>query len=178
MKAKKSLIGSISGAFAILSGYAFIGLSLLIVTEVVARKLFGRSLQSVDEISGYVVAVISSFAFAYALIMNAHTRIDIFYGKFSNRARQLLDVLAYMVIAGVAGFMTWTAWTVLSVSWKFGTVSIGILSIPLWIPQSLWFIGSVLFFVITMVFFVRAFRVMTGAIPAEDNLNPTQNETL
>ena len=71
-----SVVSSIGGGFAILSGYAFIGLSFLIVAEVAARKLFGVSFQSVDEISGYVVAVVSPFAFAYALMMAAHTRIE------------------------------------------------------------------------------------------------------
>ena len=178
MKLGKSLISSVSGGFAILSGYGFIALSILIVTEVVARKLFGVSLQSVDEISGYVLAVISPFAFAYALMVNAHTRIDILYGNLSGGKRRLLDVLAYLAIAGVAGFMIWTVWKVLVGSWKYGTVSIGILSIPLWIPQVFWFVGSIVFFSVALFLVVKALRITSGPISADEDPKPPQNDTL
>ncbi|MCB1385530.1 MAG: TRAP transporter small permease [Hyphomicrobiales bacterium] len=173
-----SVVSSIGGGFAILSGYAFIGLSFLIVAEVAARKLFGVSFQSVDEISGYVVAVVSPFAFAYALMMAAHTRIDIFYGRFRGRSKQVLDVAACLVLAGVAAFMTRSVWQVLLISWKFGTVSIGILSIPLWIPQSLWFLGSIVFLAVAVVQLAMAARGIGTAPDGDNDPNATPNGTL
>ena len=61
-------------------GYILLLLSLVIVFEILARKLFSYSLQGVDEIGGYVVAGTGAFGFAYALIERTHTRIDIVLG--------------------------------------------------------------------------------------------------
>ena len=46
------------------------------LTWIIARKLFSYSLQGVDEIGGYVVAITGTFGFAYALINRTHTRIE------------------------------------------------------------------------------------------------------
>ena len=43
----------------------------LIVFEVITRKLFSCSLQEVDEIGGYVVAIAGTCDFAYAQAMGA-----------------------------------------------------------------------------------------------------------
>ena len=50
----------------LVGGYILLLLSLVIVFEILARKLFSYSLQGVDEIGGYVVAGTGEFGFAYA----------------------------------------------------------------------------------------------------------------
>ena len=61
----------------ICGGYACLGLSFLIFFEIIARKLFNYSLQGVDEVGGYVVAIIGTFGMALAAVERAHTRIDV-----------------------------------------------------------------------------------------------------
>ncbi len=57
--------------FSILGHYFLLFLSFLIVFEVITRKLFSCSLQEVDKIGGYVVAIAGTFDFAYAQAMGA-----------------------------------------------------------------------------------------------------------
>ena len=54
-------IRKLNVSFAIFGGYILLLLSFLIVTEIVARKFFSYSLQGIDEIGGYVVAVTGTF---------------------------------------------------------------------------------------------------------------------
>ena len=87
-------------------GYILLLLSLVIVFEILARKLFSYSLQGVDEIGGYVVAGTGAFGFAYALIERTHTRIDLVLGHVPKPVRNFLNVIAYAMVAGAALFIT------------------------------------------------------------------------
>ena len=132
-------------SFAILGGYILLLLSFLIVSEIVARKLFSYSLQGVDEIGGYVVAVTGTFGFAYALIERAHTRIDIILDHVSRPIRNILNLLAYVLVTGTALFMLYYGYIALSESILFNSRSSTPLQTIMWIPQGMWVAGLCVF---------------------------------
>ena len=53
------------------AGAALIVMSVVVSLDVIARKFFNVSMAGADEIGGYVVAVTSSWAFAYTLLRRA-----------------------------------------------------------------------------------------------------------
>lgn len=129
----------------ILGGYACLGLSFLIVVEILARKLLNFSLQGVDEIGGYVVAITGTFGMALAAVERAHTRIDVLLLRLPGRIQAALNLLSYVALALGAAFMAYMGWRTLDDSLTFGSVSSSPLQVPLWMPQSLWMAGLVLF---------------------------------
>ena len=134
----------------ILGGYVLLLLSFLIVFEIIARKLFSYSLQGVDEIGGYVVAITGTFGFAYALIERTHTRIDIILGHVPPLPRNLLNLLAYALVTGAALFMLRYGYVALSESILFNSRSPTPLQTIMWIPQGMWF-GGIFVFSVTAV---------------------------
>lgn len=129
----------------ILGGYACLGLSFLIVFEILARKLFNHSLQGVDEIGGYVVAVTGTFGMALAAVERAHTRIDVLLLRLPKQVQAGLNLVSYVALGLGAAFMGYMGWRTLDDSLTFGSVSSSPLQVPLWIPQSLWMAGLVVF---------------------------------
>lgn len=129
----------------ILGGYACLGLSFFIVFEILSRKLLNWSVQGVDEIGGYVVAITGTFGMALAAVDRAHTRIDVLLLRLPRRVQAGLNLLAYVCLGLGAAFMASMAWVTLSDSLTFGSVTSTPLQTPLWIPQSLWLAGLVLF---------------------------------
>jgi TRAP-type C4-dicarboxylate transport system permease small subunit len=111
----------------------------------VARKFFRFSLQGVDEVGGYTLAVASALGFSYTLLKRGHTRIDFLVSRMAPAARGALNCLAMVTLAALAVFATWRGWSVLSESIEFKSHATTPLQTPLWIPQSLWFLGYVLF---------------------------------
>lgn len=142
------------------SGYVLVALTLLIVFEIFARRFFGFSVQGVDEIGGYVVATTGAFSFAYGLVEKAHTRIDILLGRLPERGNALLNVVAYLVVAGAAGFMAYYAWQTLAESLLFSSRSATPLETPIWIPQSIWFAGLAVFAVNALALAVHALATL------------------
>src|SRR4051794_35618322 len=102
-------IERISRAAALICGYAYLGLCFLIGFEILARRFFHFSLQGVDEIGGYVLAITVAFGFGYALMQGAHTRIDIVLTYLGTRGRAICNLLALVGITVFASFMAWRA---------------------------------------------------------------------
>ena len=119
-----------------------------VAIEVVLRKVFVVSVGGATELSGYTLAVVSSWAFAFTLLNRAHVRIDSLYRIFPLRIRVLLDVLALSSFIGFMLILTHRAFKVLLVSIEYNTISMTPLATPIWIPQTLWVIGLSLFVIV------------------------------
>lgn len=163
-----NFIASTNRAFAYVCGYALLALTFLIVVEIFARRLFGFSLQGVDEIGGYVVAITGTFGFAYGLIERSHTRIDIVLNKLPGRGRAALNALAMVMVTGAAVFMTWYGYKALADSLTFNSRAATPLQTPTWIPQSLWLAGLVMFSVTAAALALHAL-VLAWRDPAGTN---------
>jgi TRAP-type C4-dicarboxylate transport system permease small subunit len=129
----------------IFMGWGLIGICVATVYEVVARRLFAFSIQGVNEIGAYFLAVASTWGFSIALLQRAHSRVD-FLSQYMPRAMQsVLNALAFVSLAGLAIFSAWQGWLVLGETLRWQTRANTPLQTPLWIPQSLWLAGLVIF---------------------------------
>jgi len=157
------LLERIARGGAWISGLGLLGVSWLIVVDLIARKLLGVSLGGADEIAGYVLAVASAWAFPITLLRRSHIRVDVLYTHLSSKARVALDFFALACLSVFVGVLTFHAWTVLSDSISFHSVSNTPLRIPQWIPQSLWFAGYAFFSLTVVVLGACALaRVVSG----------------
>ncbi len=165
---------------ALAAGYASLGLSLLITFEVLARKLFSFSLQGVDEIGGYVLAIGVSFSFAYALLHRAHTRVDMLIVRLPGALQAPLNAAAMLLLAGFSLFMLWRAVGTLHETLEFGSLASTPLQTPLWIPQGLWVIGLGVFAALASLLALRALgllvRGQAAALNREFGPRSTQDE--
>lgn len=132
------------------AGWWLIALSVLTCVEMVTRKLFSFSLQGIDEVGGYTLAIVSAIGFSYTLISRGHTRIDFLIGKLPARARAALNTLAMLTLAGMAVFAVWRGWVVVSESIEFQSHATTPLQTPMWLPQSMWLVGWALFMVVAL----------------------------
>lgn len=161
-------IRALYGILAVASGYALVGLSLFIFVEIVARKLFNYSFQGVDELGGYILAIVAAVGFGYALLERAHTRIDVLLVRLPTGPRAVLNVVAALAIAAFASFMAWRAMAVLSETIEFQSLASTPWQTPLWIPQSLWVAGLIGFAIVAVVLFARSV-ILLAWNPAEQD---------
>src|SRR5690606_26402174 len=135
----------------LIAGYAFLFLSIMISVEVITRKFFGFSFQGVDEVGGYALAIGCAFSFGYALLLRGHTRVDILLVNLHPAVRALLNVVAALSMAAFAVFMAWQGWVALDETLEFDSRASTPLQTPLWIPQTLWVAGMVVFALIALL---------------------------
>lgn len=156
----KPLEGLINMA-AIACGYGALGLSFLIGYEILARRFFSHSVQGVDEIGGYVLAITAAVGFASALLYRMHTRIDIAIGYFPKLVQAILNTVSAALFAGFAVFMLLRAWDSLQESISYTSRASTPLQTPLWIPQSLWVAGIALFALIACAMAVHSLWLLS-----------------
>jgi len=85
----------VSGLGLWVAGAGIIAMILLIVAEIVATKLFNRSLPYVLEYSEYLVPIIAFWGAAFALAEKAHVRADILVHRFAERHRRWILLAGY-----------------------------------------------------------------------------------
>jgi TRAP-type C4-dicarboxylate transport system permease small subunit len=129
----------------ILMGWVLLALCFATAYEILARRLFGVSLQGVNEIGAYLLAIGSTWGFSMALLQRAHSRVDFLFPRFPRAMRSVLNVVAALSLAALAIFSAWEGWSVLKDTLRWQARASTPLQTPLWIPQSLWLLGLVVF---------------------------------
>jgi TRAP-type C4-dicarboxylate transport system permease small subunit len=130
--------------------------AVLIGLDIALREIFVVTLGGANELSGYALAVSSSWGCTVALVHRMHVRIDSVYTHLSARARAVLDMVGLAAFIYFLAFVTFYAWKVLEQSIESNSHSISALGAPLAIPQAVWFLGFVVFLAVAAVYLLRA----------------------
>jgi TRAP-type C4-dicarboxylate transport system permease small subunit len=130
--------------------------AVLIGLDIVLRETIVVTLGGANELSGYALAVSSSWGCTVALVHRMHVRIDSVYTHLSTRIRAALDMVGLAAFIYFLTFVTFYAWKVLEQSIESNTHSISALGAPLAIPQAVWFAGFVVFLLVASVYLLRA----------------------
>lgn len=126
-------------------GWWLIALSVMTCVEMLGRKVFSFSLQGIDEIGSYTYGIVGAFGFAYTLITRSHTRVDFLLSRFSVGTRALLNMLAMVSLAALAVLCLWRGYNVVVESIELQSTAATPLATPMWIPQSIWLGGYLMF---------------------------------
>ena len=149
-----------SDRFVTTVSFLFGGMSLamaaVVSLEIVSRKVFDVSLQGVNELSGYIMAVISCLAAAVAVPGRNHIRIDIIHYALPRTAQAALNLLSALSLAVLGTLLSYSAWRVLADSWDFRSTAATPWATPLIWPQSVWNLALLLFTVVAWLYAFRA----------------------
>jgi TRAP-type C4-dicarboxylate transport system permease small subunit len=137
-------------------GAIFLALSFIVTVETLARKLFNYSLQGVDELAGYSLAVGSTLAFSLALAGRNHIRVDVFHDFFPRGVKAALNWISIVLLAAMGVLFVVVSWRVISESRLYGSTAQTPWATPLIYPQALWYAGLVLFMLVGLGFAARA----------------------
>ncbi len=150
------LIHGLGALFANICGYILLALAVLVTAETLARKLLNVSLQGVDELGGYALAVSSALAFTTALVERAHIRIELFHIKLPVPLQMVLNWLAITSLAAFGGLLAFVCFTIVADSYEYGSTAPTPWATPLIYPQSLWYAGMVIFALVSSTMALHA----------------------
>ena len=138
---------SIERLAALLFGFVFLGLAFAVAVETIMRKVFNKSLQGVDELGGYVLAIGAGLAFAITLLSRAHIRIDVVHDILPRPVRIAMNCLAIPSLAACAFAVLTLAGIALQDTIQYSATAQTPWATPLKYPQSLW-VGALAVFAI------------------------------
>lgn len=141
-------------------GALIIAAALLVGVEVVIRKSFSLTIGGADELSGYALAISTSWALAFALLERAHIRIDSLYVHLPAWLRAALDLLGLVLFTAFIALIAWYGFRVLETSYGLGAHSLSPLGTPVVVPQLLWVLGFVMFLWVALLLCARVLNAL------------------
>jgi len=144
---------------AILVGILLLVCAAFVLADILLRQM-GSSFGGTDEISGYVMAIATSWGMAYTLLELGHVRIDILRGRAGMRGRAVFDLFAMLVLAGTITLIAFRAWPVLARSLANSSRANTPLETPLALVQAPWFAGWIWFALVAWITFLAALAMV------------------
>lgn len=130
---------------ATIGGLGLLCIAIVVTADVFLRHFANITLGGATEISGFIFAIATALAYPYVLMDRANVRIDVAYAHLPSRTRAILDLVGLVLLLYFIATLTYWAYFLLAKSWSLNSMSVGVVSIPLWIPQGIWVIGYLLF---------------------------------
>lgn len=123
----------------------------------------GMSVSSLAEIGGFLFVAAATLGLAGTFRAAGHVRVTLLTGNARPRAERGLLLVALAGAIALAAFAAWNAGLQAYDSWVYGSVSFGMVRIPLWGPQTLMTIGFAVFLIALVDDFVA---IVSGREPA------------
>ena len=134
-----------------IGGGAHLAAAIMVTIDVLLRKVFSITMSGSDEMSGYVFAAGTTWAYSYCVLHRSNIRIDAVYNLLPRRLCGVLDIVGVVLLLIFNAVLTRHAWEAFATSYVRDSVSITTLATPLWIPQLFWVIGLIAF-QLTLIF--------------------------
>ena len=150
-----SLLRRLNRWVAMVIGLVLFLCAVFVLLDIGLRKL-GASFGGTDEISGYVMAIVTSWGMGFALLELAHVRIDIIRSRAGSLGRAIFDLFSMVVLSGTVSVIAVKCWPVLDRSISNLSRANTPLETPLWLVQGPWFAGWVWFAIVSWLTFVAA----------------------
>lgn len=126
----KSVFEWIIDAMAFVAGMMLVALVLIVSVEICARYFFQSPQVWTVEVCEYLLFSIAFFGAPWLLKAGGHVHIDIFTGRFGNKAKQVMGLFSKGAGSCVSVVIVWTALKVAIESYKTGVLLTKTISIP------------------------------------------------
>lgn len=133
----------LSGALAALCVLAIFGLMII---GSLGREL-GWRVGIVNDLVSWLCAAAAFLAMAPAFRHGDFVRVTLLLERLPAAARRVFETVSLLIAAVAIGYLAFWAARFTHESWQFNDMPVGLLVVPLWIPQMSFVVGSLLFFV-------------------------------
>ena len=139
---------------------------LVSAANAIVRKLFNMSSNAFLELQWYLFSAIFLFCAGYALLHNAHVRIDVLTGRLSPKGQAWIDIFGTVFfLLPVAIFIMWLAWPVFMNAWTSQEMSSNAGGLIRWPVRLLVPLGFFLLSLQGISELIKRIAVLRGIIP-------------
>ena len=122
----------------------FMAASLLF--EVVARYGFNSPTIWVYDVCKQLLCIIAALGGGYALLYNAHVKVDVLYEHWSVKSRALMDIFTSILFFTFIIVLIWKSAQMAQTSWIMKETATTLLSPPIYYIKTVIVIGAILIF--------------------------------
>ncbi|MCC5964234.1 MAG: TRAP transporter small permease subunit [Rhodobacteraceae bacterium] len=148
----RKLLDGLYSAALIAACSSMVAIAALVLTQILARVLdrvlitlgaspYGFSIPSLSDFGGFLFVAAATLALPATLRAGGHVRVSLMLKLGGPKLQHGLTILVLAIALGLAAFGAWHAGAQALDSWRFNTVSFGMIRTPLWIPQGVMALG-------------------------------------
>jgi TRAP-type C4-dicarboxylate transport system permease small subunit len=149
-------------ASGVLAAFGICVIGTLTLMQIVAR-LLGTFVPSAGDFAGFAMGASAFLGLAYTLRHGGHIRVNLITNKLPKRVQWIVEVvslvIAVLIVGYYAYYSSWLLWKTV----EFGEFTLGLVSIPKWIPMVAMPVGVVILFI---AFVEELARVLMGREPS------------
>jgi TRAP-type C4-dicarboxylate transport system permease small subunit len=144
-----------------LAGFCVFAIFAVMLGAVAARELGFRS-GGTDDMVSWLTAAAAFLGLAHTFKHGDFVRVGLFLENMSAGRRRVFELLSLTVAAVFTGYLAWSVVLYVYNGWLYNEMSIGLLVVPMWIPQLSFMVGAILLFVAVLD---EWFTVLSGHKP-------------
>ena len=140
---------SLFGAW--VSAFLLVYMVCHILTEIFYRTVLDSSTYSLDEFVGYAVAAMTFLSLGHAFQRKSLIRVNILTNAIQGKLFQFVEVLCIIFTFSIMAFFARYIWRSLARNFERGTVSPTLTETPIWMVETVFFIGLCIFLIQMLV---------------------------
>lgn len=176
---RKALDTLYAGALA-MACLAMVAIAALVLTQILSRVLdriivfagaapLGFSIPSLSDFGGFLFVAAATLALPATLRQGGHVRVTLLLQLGGKPLQRFLTLLVLLTAVCLAVFAAWHSGAQAFDSWRFNSVSFGMVRVPLWIPQSVMTVGFSLLVLALIDEMITALRGKDPAFQRAEN---------
>ncbi len=142
----RKLLDALYDGAAWLAALFMVGVLLMVLLSIVSRLLHFY-VPGTDAYAGYAMAGAGFLALAHTLKKNEHIRVTLLIGRLHGSARRGLELWSLTAAVLLSGLFAFYAVRLAWQSHQFHDISTSADATPLWIPQLLMVVGTLVLFI-------------------------------
>ena len=132
------------------------------------RRFLDRLYTGSGVLAALCVFGIFALMLAQAFGRTGEERGGLWLERLGPRARRVMEIWALTVTALFIAYMLWAVSRFIYESWQFNEVAQGLIKVPIWIPQTSFLVGVVIFFIAVVDELVTVLRNQKPAYQLAD----------
>lgn len=143
---------------AYLASLLLVGLTGLILTEIIGRSLFDYSTMIADEYSGYLYLAVVCLGLGFTFDESAHIRINLITSRLGKAKNRIIDILVGFVLLSILTYSLYYSYTLVLDSYEMEMVSESVSETPIYLTQIPILIGLGLFVLSSLGFIFKRIK--------------------
>ena len=140
----RRLLDGLYNSAAALAALCMVGLLVMVMLSVVSRQM-GCNVRGTDAYAGYLMAGAGFLALAHTLKKGEHIRVTLILNALKGSWRKALEIWSLGFASLLSAVMAFYSCKLVWESLQFNDMSTGVDATPLWIPQLVMAVGTVVF---------------------------------
>jgi TRAP-type C4-dicarboxylate transport system permease small subunit len=144
------------------SAFCLIGMTLLILAEVVLRGVFNTTTEHSDELVGYLLVGVSFLSLALCQSRGAFHRVEMVQMRLGPRGQAVSALIFNLLSFAYIALTDWYFLQFVMSSYRREAAASTVLATPLWIPETAMIVGATLLLVVLGQAVVRDVRKLAS----------------